>query len=112
VSINGIFTLIQYNSEIDQDSTVSVYFSQLFKSLVLTTRILTSVQNFYNIKNTHQSIQTEPTQFLYFQLFCHNLAHNLAHCLAHRLSIVKYCFRFAPLLHSCITYCFFICDAP
>jgi hypothetical protein len=25
---------------------------------------------------------------------------------AHRLSIVRYCFRFAPLLHSCITYRF------
>jgi hypothetical protein len=27
VSINGIFTLIQYNGEIDQDSAVSTYFS-------------------------------------------------------------------------------------
>jgi hypothetical protein len=35
VSINGIFTLIQYNSEIDQDSAVSMYFSRLFKSLAL-----------------------------------------------------------------------------
>jgi hypothetical protein len=51
-------------------------------------------------------------QLLYFQLFHHNLAHCLAHCLAHRLSIVRYCFRFAPLLHSCITYYFFICDTP
>jgi hypothetical protein len=38
--------------------------------------------------------------------------HSLAHCLAHRLSIARYCFKFAPLLHSCITYRFFICDAP
>jgi hypothetical protein len=37
---------------------------------------------------------------------------SFAHCLAHRLSIVRYCFRFAPPLHSCITYCFFICNAP
>jgi hypothetical protein len=40
VSINRIFTLIQYNGEIDQDSAVSMYFSQLFRSSVLTTRIL------------------------------------------------------------------------
>jgi hypothetical protein len=74
VSINGIFTSIQYNSEIDQDSAVLTYFSQLFKSSVLTTRILmqrisTLGQNYYNIKNKHQSIQAKPTQILYFQFF-------------------------------------------
>jgi hypothetical protein len=73
VSINGIFTSIQYNGEIDQVSVVSIYFSQLFKSLVLTTRILTrriltSVQNYYNIKNKHWSIQAKPTQFLIFPI--------------------------------------------
>jgi hypothetical protein len=75
-------------------------------------RISTSAQNYHIMKNKHWSIQAKLTQFLYFQLFHHNLAHSLAHCLAHKLSIARYCFRFAPPLHSCITYCFFICDAP
>jgi hypothetical protein len=44
VSINGIFTLIQYNSEIDQVSAVLTYFSQLFKSLALNNKNL-------NVKN-------------------------------------------------------------
>jgi hypothetical protein len=78
----------------------------------LTQRISTSAQNYYDIKNKHWSIQAKPTQFLYSQLFHHNLAHSLAHCLLHRLPIVRYCFRFAPLLHSCISYCFFICSVP
>jgi hypothetical protein len=40
VSISGIFTLIQYNGEIDQDSAVSTFFSQLCKSLVLNNKNL------------------------------------------------------------------------
>jgi hypothetical protein len=74
VSINRIFTSIQYNSEINQDSAVSTYFLWLFKSSVFTMRILmqrilTLVQNYYNIKNKHQSIQAKLTQILYFQFF-------------------------------------------
>jgi hypothetical protein len=40
VSINGIFTLIQYNGEIDQVSAVSTYFSRLFKSSALNNKNL------------------------------------------------------------------------
>jgi hypothetical protein len=40
VSINGIFTSIQYNSEINQVSAVLMYFSQLFKSSALNNKNL------------------------------------------------------------------------
>jgi hypothetical protein len=67
-------------------------------------RISTLAQNLYDIKNKHRSIWARSSQFLISQLFHYNLAH--------RLSIARYCLRFAPFLHSCITYCFFIHDAP
>jgi hypothetical protein len=62
-----------------------------------TTRILISAQNFYDIKNKHQSIWANSSFYISNSLFHHNLTHCLAHCLAHRLSIARYCFRFAPL---------------
>jgi hypothetical protein len=117
VSINGIFTsnnIPMKLTKILQFRHISHNYSNLRHSTtgILMWTILTSAQNYHGIKNKHRWIQADLTQFLYFHLFHHNLAHNLARCLVHRLSIVGYCFRFAPLLHSCITYCFFICDAP
>jgi hypothetical protein len=72
VSINEIPSH-QYNTMVE-DSAFWMYFSWVFKSLVLTTRISTwristSVQNTHNITNKHQSIWAKPTQILYFQFF-------------------------------------------
>jgi hypothetical protein len=56
VTISGIFTSIQYNGEIDQVSAVLTYFLHYSNLRHLTTRISTSAQNLYDIKNKHQSI--------------------------------------------------------
>jgi hypothetical protein len=66
----------------------------------------------------HKTIMTSKTNIDQYKLtpvphISNSLCcHNLAYYLAHRLSIARYCLRFAPHLYYCITYRFFICNAP
>jgi hypothetical protein len=77
-----------------------MYFSWIFKSSALIMRILTCwnlilAQNYHDIKNKHWSIRANPSSYISNSLFHHSLAHYLAH----RLSIARYCLRFAPHLY-------------
>jgi hypothetical protein len=58
--------------------------------------------------NIDQYKLSRPRYYISNSLFHHSLAHYLVH----RFPIARYCLRFAPLLHYCIIYCFFICNVP
>jgi hypothetical protein len=110
VSISGIFTWIQYNSEIDQDSAVLMFFLWLCKSSALNNKNLDVKNLNFGAKPLWHQKQTlintswvEPVLNIpnYFIITLH-----IAFSLPCTRSIVRYCFRSAPLFHFCITYCF------